>query len=103
MKWYPPANTPGIPPSNAQASQWYQQTASYGAPANGGHSSGVMRLDDLAAQFGGGGPPRGGFNGRDSRGGQQNRGYYGQDRRGGGGSGYYQDNRYGSGNRNSRR
>ena len=27
MKWFPPANTPGIPPSNTQASQWYQQTA----------------------------------------------------------------------------
>ena len=106
MKWFPPANTPGIPPSNAQASQWYQQTASYsGTAANEGHSSGVMRLEDLAAQFGGGGgQPRGGYNAGDSRGGQQSRGgYYNQDRRGRGGSGYYQDNRYGSGYRDSRR
>lgn len=107
MKWFPPANTPGIPPSNAQASQWYQQTESYTvATVNGGHSSGVMRLEDLAAQFGGGGQPRGGYGGGDSRGGQQqSRGYYNADRRGGGGggSGYYQDNRYGSGYRDSRR
>ena len=102
MKGFPPSITPGIPPSNAQASQWYQQTASHGAAARGGHSSGVMRLEDLAAQFGGGGPPLRGLNGGDSRGGQPSRGYYNQDRRGGG-SGYYQDNRYGSGYRDSRR
>ena len=91
MKWFPPANTPGIPPSNIQASQWYQQTSV--TVQNEGHSSGVMRLEDLQAQFGGG--SRGGFNGN-SRG--QDRGYYGQDsRRGGRGSGYYQnqENRYG--------
>lgn len=91
MKWFPPANTPGIPPSNAQASQWYQQTSQAVQP--GGHSSGVMRLEDLQAQFGGG--SRGGFNGN-SRG--QDQGYYGHDgRRSGRGSGYYQnqENRFG--------
>jgi hypothetical protein len=91
MKWFPPVNTPGIPPSNTQASQWYQQTSV--TAQNGAHSSGVMRLEDLQAQFGGG--SRGGFN-SNSRG--QDRGYYSQDsRRGGGGSGYYQnqENRYG--------
>src|SRR5947207_7606253 len=74
MKWFPPANTPGIPPSNAQASQWYQQTS---VPIqNRGHNYGIMRLEDLQVQFGGG--FRGGFNGN-SRG--QDRGYYGQDSR----------------------
>lgn len=88
MKWYPPASTPGIPPSNTQASQWYQQTSvAHGSVPDGGHSSGIMRLEDLQAQFGG--TNRGGFN----MGGNQGRGYYGQDRRsnrGNGGSGYYQ-------------
>lgn len=108
MKWFPPTNTPGIPPSNIQASQWYQQTSTFSTSVqNGGHSSGVLRLEDLQAQFGGGGVPRGGFNdGGNSRGG---RGY---DRRGGGGggggSGYYKESWYsgsgsGSGYRDSRR
>lgn len=106
MKWFPPGNTPGIPtpgipPSNVQASQWYQQTS---VQQNGGHSSGVLRLEDLQAQFGGAARSRGGFNG----GGDNSRGGRGYDRRGGG-SGYYQDNRYsgsgsgsGSGYRESR-
>ena len=95
MRWYPPASTPGIPPSNAQASQWYQQTSvSYGAVSNGSHSSGIMRLEDLRAQFGSN--SRDGAPSGDSRRGYSDRGYYSQDRRSGG-SGYYQNQYSGSG------
>jgi hypothetical protein len=108
MKWFPPTNTPGIPPSNVQANQWYHQTSTSSASVqNGGHSSGILRLEDLQAQFGSGGVPRGGFNGDDN-----SRGGRGYDRRGGGGggggSGYYRESWYsgsgsGSGYRDSRR
>ena len=95
MKWYPPAqSTPGIPPSNAQASQWYQQqpsTTAYNTAPNGAHNSGIMRLDDLRTQFGGNSNSRGGFQGGSSQGG----GYYSQGQRNVG-NGYYQNqgNRY---------
>jgi len=97
MRVFPPVPTPGVPPSNIQATQWYQQTSSYGGPpqAGAGHNSGILRLEDLQSQFGNIPPARGGY---------QNRGGYNQDRgnsRGNdrGGNGYYgnQDNRYGSG------
>ena len=104
MRWFPPpppppttTTTPGIPPSNIQASQWYQQTSTTysSAVSSDGHSSGIMRLEDLQTYFrGSGGYSRGGYSG--------GRGYYSQDRRSGGGSGYYQghDDRYsGSGYR----
>jgi hypothetical protein len=90
MKWFPPVPTPGVPPPNTQAAQWYQQTSSYGAAQNVGHSSGVLRLEDLQATFGGGaGSSRGGY-GNDNRGGSS-----GYPARGG----YYNDRGYSGNNR----
>jgi hypothetical protein len=82
MKSFPPAAAPGVPASNLQASQWYEQTST-----NGGHSSGIMRMDDLQAQFGGAGTQS-----SQSHGGYQSRGGYGDEIRGGyGGRGGTQD------------
>lgn len=116
IKSFPPANAPGVPPSNAMASQWYEQTSV--GQGNGGHNSGIMRLDDLQTHFGAaGGQPgfqnragyqnRGGYDDQNQGGyagrGNQDRGYsrndrgYGGDRGGSGdrsGSGYYQNQGY---------
>lgn len=126
MRSYPPTPTPGVPPSNVAAVQWYHQTnMSFGSQIGGAHVSGVLRLQDLQAQFGNvsgaSGEPRGYYSQPPTRTGHYGQGGYGQqdrghgdrghDQRGGygdrggnnqgrrGGSGYYQnqDGRYGSG------
>jgi hypothetical protein len=91
MKVFPPAPTPGVPPSNIQASQWYQQTSQGGTSQ--GHNSGILRLEDLQSQFGNIPPARGGYQ---NRGGGYGGNSRGNDR---GGNGYYgnQENRSGSG------
>jgi len=104
----PPAGpTPGVPPSNAAASQWYQQTYStYSVSSSGAAKSGVMRLDELSVMFGNSNNQRSESR-RDDRN-NRNQGYY-ENRGSSGGSGYYQgyDNNYrGSGSgyyRDSRR
>jgi len=91
MKVFPPAPTPGVPPSNIQASQWYQQTSQGGtSPA---HNSGILRLEDLQTHFGNIPPARGGYQ---NRGGGYGGNPRGNDR---GGNGYYgnRENRSGSG------
>jgi len=112
MRSYPPAPTPGVPPPNVAAVQWYQQTGiSFSAQIGGGHNSGVLRLEDLQAQFGAvgnsAGDPRGHYSQSQGRGGyynqdrnygQQNRGGYGQDR-----GGYGQDRGYGRNDRGGNR
>ena len=97
MKWFPPTSTPGVPPSNGRASDWYQQTSvSFGSTTTASDSSGILRLEDLQAQFGT--SSRGGFR-SDSRGQYQERGHYSRN----GGSGYYQNQYYyGSGYRDRR-
>jgi hypothetical protein len=94
MRSYPPAPTPGVPPSNVAAAQWYQQTNSGYGPQNGNpHVSGVLRLEDLQAQFGNvsgaSGEPRGYYS-QPNRGGYYNQGGYGQPDRGYGDRGYDQ-------------
>jgi hypothetical protein len=91
MKSFPSSNSPGIPPSNAQASQWYQETSvQIGTIPNGGHNSGILRLEDLRMQFGGG--SQGGYTMSDHRQRQQGQGFYGRGSRNdegyGAGSGY---------------
>jgi hypothetical protein len=87
--------TPGIPPSNAQASEWYKETSFSGSQpvSNASHTSGIMRLDDLRAEFGpreGRREDRGGYQGYHNRGGRSGNGYYqGQYS----GSGGYRDSR----------
>jgi hypothetical protein len=99
MKWNSNARTPGIPPSNVQASAWYEQTSTAHSSdtahnENGGHNSGIMRLDDLQAQFGGRNDRR--YQDR----GYQDRGYHNRSR----GSGYYSGQHSGYGGyRDSRR
>jgi len=91
MRSYPPGPTPGVPPPNAAASQWYQQTSSsYSNGSSGSPRSGVMRLDDLSAMFADNNQRQ-----RDPR--RDDRGYYGNRGNNSGGSGYYQgyDSRYG--------
>ena len=84
LRSYPAAPTPGVPPSNVAAASWYQQTTTnFSLQNTGGHVSGVLRLEDLQAQFGSvsgasGGELRGYYSQSSGRGGYYNQGGSGQ-------------------------